>query len=102
MLCRLFEFDGATLARALERTFERRRTVVPAKVPLPLTAEFYGDSGKAVQWRAFLGRNGLEGEGAIFETVAGAIKDFLMPVCLAIHAGDRFEATWAMGGPWRK
>ncbi len=102
MLCRLIEFGGTTLARAVERTFERRRTAVPAEVPLPLTAEFYGDPGKAVQWRAFLGRNGLEGEGTLFETVARAIEGFLMPVCLAIRAGDRFEVTWPMGGPWRR
>ena len=86
----------------MERTFERRRTTVPAEAPLPLTSEFYGDSGKAVQWRAFLGRNGLEGMGATLETVAGAIEGFLMPVCLALHAGDRFEATWPRGGLWRR
>ncbi len=101
VLSRLFEFDGTTLARAVEHTFERRRTAVPTEVPLPLTTEFYGDPGKAVVWRAFLGRNGLEGEGATFETVAGTIEGFLMPVCLAIHSGGRFEATWAIGGPWR-
>lgn len=102
MLSRLFEFDGTTLARAVERTFERRRTAIPAETPLPLTAEFYDDPGKAVQWRAFLGRNGLEGEGTTFETVAGAVEGFLMPVCRAMQAGNRFEATWPMGGPWRR
>jgi hypothetical protein len=101
ILSRLFEFDGTTLARAVERTFERRRTTVPSEPPLPLTAEFYGDPGKAVQWRAFLGRNGLEGKGTTFENVVGAMEGFLMPVCFAIHAGTRFSATWPMGGPWR-
>jgi hypothetical protein len=102
MLCRLFEFDGATLIQAVERTFERRRTTVPAEVPLSLTDEFYGDPGKVVQWRAFLARNGLEGKGATLEAVAGVIEGFMMPVCLALRAGDRFEATWPMGGPWRR
>lgn len=32
-------------------------------------------------------------------TVAGAIEGFLMPVCLIIHEGNRFAATWPMGDP---
>ncbi|MDO3377131.1 nucleotidyl transferase AbiEii/AbiGii toxin family protein [Geoalkalibacter halelectricus] len=102
MLCRLFEFDGATLAQAVERTFERRRTTVPAEAPLSLTVEFHGDPGKVLQWGAFLGRNGLEGMGTTLEAVAGAIEGFLMPICLALRSGERFEATWPMGGPWRR
>lgn len=100
MLCRLFEFHGATLSRAVARTFDRRRTAVPADVPLPLTAEFYGDPGKVIQWKAFFDRNGLEGVGTPFEFVARAIEDFLMPVCLALRANDHFEAIWPKGGPW--
>jgi hypothetical protein len=101
MLARLFEFDGATLVRAVERTFERRRTAVPVELPLALTAEFYADPGKAAQWQAFLRRNGLAGEGTSFATVAAAIEGFLMPLCLAIRAGRRRTTTWPMGGPWR-
>lgn len=99
MLSRLFEFDGTTLARAVERTFERRRTAIPAETPLPLTAEFYDDPGKAVQWRAFLGRNGLEGEGTTFETVAGAVEGFLMPVCRAMQAGTASRRPGRWAGP---
>jgi hypothetical protein len=101
MLARLFEFDGVVLARAIERTFERRQTAIPTEVPLPLRAEFYADPGKAVQWRAFLARNGLAELGTSFETVAVAIERFLLPLCLAIDAGNRFALTWPVGGPWR-
>jgi hypothetical protein len=101
MLARFFEFDGTILARAIERTFERRQTAIPDEVPLPLTAEFYADPAKALQWRAFLGRNDLAEQGTSFETVAVAIERFLMPLCLASHAGNSFASTWPMGGPWR-
>lgn len=43
VLARDFEFDGATLARAISATFGRRKTQVPAVPPLALTSEFGRD-----------------------------------------------------------
>jgi hypothetical protein len=38
-----FEFDGEVLARAIQATFERRRTPLPETIPTALSADFYDD-----------------------------------------------------------
>lgn len=52
--------DPRQLADAIAATFARRRTAIPAGMPLGLTDEFAHDPAKQTQWRAFLGRNRLE------------------------------------------
>ena len=44
VLARTFEFDGPTLSRAIQATFRRRKTDVPATPPLALTAAFATDA----------------------------------------------------------
>ncbi len=44
-----FDFDGALLVEAIESTFTRRGTEVPAGIPLALTIEFSRDTQKARQ-----------------------------------------------------
>ena len=51
-----FSFDGKTLAAAIKAIFETRRTAVPSGIPLALTAEFYEDREKNVQWNAFINK----------------------------------------------
>lgn len=53
--------DEALLARAIAATFERRRTALPADMPVGLSDAFSGDAGRQAQWRAFLARNRIEG-----------------------------------------
>jgi len=56
---RQFEFDGATLAEAIKKTFANRgREIVPE--PLPLTAAFGEDQDRKVQWRTFRRKSRLE------------------------------------------
>ena len=100
VMARTFDFDGTVLKTAIERTFERRRTTVPAEAPLALTGEFFADPAKQMQWRGFLRRNGLSAEDATFEAVTGEIKSFVMPLCAAIHEGNEFTSRWPAGGPW--
>ena len=47
VLARQFEFQGPMLCQAIRATFERRRTPVPAEVPLALSAEFSNDHREA-------------------------------------------------------
>lgn len=49
-LAERMRFEGRRLRRALEATFRRRRTPVPADAPVALTAEFHDDGSKRVQW----------------------------------------------------
>jgi hypothetical protein len=54
LLSRLFSFEGNVLRKALENTFDRRRTTFPASTPFAFTPAFYKDPQKTVQWKAFI------------------------------------------------
>jgi hypothetical protein len=58
LLCRHFDFDGATLARAIRKTFAARGTEVPGQA-IALTPAFAEMPGKSTQWRGFLRKNRL-------------------------------------------
>jgi hypothetical protein len=45
---------------AIARTFERRRTPVPAGCPTGLTREFAQDAIKLAQWKSFVKKSGLD------------------------------------------
>jgi predicted nucleotidyltransferase component of viral defense system len=98
-LAREFQFDGRSLAQALEATFRRQKTEMPAADPLALTGEF--SENKAGQWRAFLKKNGLEAEGATLERVTEELQDFLLPPARAVRSGTKFNLFWRGGGPWK-
>ena len=52
--------DDAQLRRAIEATFARRKTAMPATLPIGLEDAFAEDAAKQVQWRAFLRKNKLD------------------------------------------
>lgn len=54
MLVRTFEIDPARLRRAIEATFSRRGTPLPAALPEGLTDAFAQDDAKQRQWTAFV------------------------------------------------
>lgn len=58
-LARHAMIDRATLAQAIQATFERRKTPVPKIVPLGLSLRFATDPVKLQQWKAFLSKNKL-------------------------------------------
>lgn len=95
-----FEFDGPRLSRAIQKTFERRKTTLPRLSPLCLTAEFAGDRTKQSQWNGFLKRAGLTTEGFTFAQVLAKLEVFLMPPTLAVVRRDDFKSHWPAGGPW--
>lgn len=92
-LSRRFDFDGATLHRAIAATFERRGTALAGEL-LPFTADFIGNADRQTQWRAFLTRNGLEGPPHDFPQLMDALHDFLAPV---VHPTDR---RWRLSAGW--
>ena len=51
--------DDAELRRAIEATFARRQTPMPAARPIGLSDAFANDATKQMQWRAFLKKNKL-------------------------------------------
>ena len=58
IMARQFDFDGVALSQAIQNTFMRRQTSLPAQTPSGLGANFYGDMQKNFQWNAFL-RKGM-------------------------------------------
>jgi predicted nucleotidyltransferase component of viral defense system len=53
MLIESFELEPQRMRRAIDATFARRNTAIPASVPDGLSDEFSADLGKRRQWDAF-------------------------------------------------
>jgi hypothetical protein len=95
-----FDFDGPTLALALEETFFRRNTDLSAE-PVPLTADFARSTDQAMQWREFRRRNRLGDTPDSFLDLMAAVIEFLAPVTAAISESRPFRGVWNSQGPWR-
>jgi predicted nucleotidyltransferase component of viral defense system len=72
------EFDEDLLARAVRRTFERRKTAIPEDA-FALSEDFYADRHKQTQWRAFLRKSGVEAPDD-FTIVGRLLRTFLFPL----------------------
>lgn len=72
VLARHADIDGEIVSKAIHATFERRKTPIPAELPLGLTDEFTQDARKVRQWEAFLRKNGLA--PVTLQEVAEAIR----------------------------
>ncbi|MBL7223160.1 MAG: nucleotidyl transferase AbiEii/AbiGii toxin family protein [Candidatus Brocadiae bacterium] len=100
-MARRFPFDGATLARAIRATFDRRDTPIPATPPVALTAAFARDAQKLTQWKAFLRRHALDAAGLEFGSIIDELRGFLEPPLTALAARVPFVVTWPPSGPWQ-
>jgi predicted nucleotidyltransferase component of viral defense system len=100
-LARQFSFKGGSLSDAISSTFKRRRTEITAVLPIGLTAAFYADADRAVQWRAYINRNKLPGATQDFAVVGELIQSFLSPIWSALVEGKAFNSEWTAGGPWK-
>ena len=100
-LARHFAFEGEQLTRAVNATFERRRTAIPQALPVALTPLFYADADRAQQWRGYLDRNDLPGAPSDFGTVGERLLSFLGEPWHAMAQGAKFIASWPESGPWR-
>lgn len=97
LISRTFSFTGAGLWEAVKRTFERRRTEVPADVPTGLSGGFARDKDR--QWRAFLGRERMAAAPENFDKVTDDLRVFLLSPL--VQNGSAAYA-WSPGGPWRE
>ena len=100
MMSRELQFDGWTLARAIQATFQRRRSTLSHTVPTAFTEEFPGNPDKGTQWNALLSRNRLDVGGVGLTQIIWEIRLFLMPPMLTAARGQEFGETWPAGGPW--
>ena len=95
-----FDFNGATLVRAIRSTFGRRETPLPSDVPVALTGAFSKDDVKRTQWAAFLRKTGLKDMSLSLEEVADSLRSFLESPLRAALKNEPFDRTWQPGGPW--
>ena len=77
--------DETQLADAIQSTFQRRKTPLPAELPLVFTDDFINDRNKEVQWKAFLKRSLLTDCRLSFSQIVGSIQQKLWPVVLELH-----------------
>lgn len=89
-----FDFDGATLTEAIRVTFERRRTPLPAAVPVGLADAFGQHPEKLMQWRAFERKGKLKSGSRELPVVVTRLRDFLMPLVNALGPGQSFAGQW--------
>lgn len=92
------EFDEKLLAKAVSRTFARRKTIVVDE-PFGLTTDFYADRQKQTQWGAFLRKSGIDAPED-FAEIGDLLRTFLLPVLSAAGAGASHSKRWR-GGRWR-
>jgi hypothetical protein len=100
-LSRLFPFDGALLAQAIQATFTRRNTAIPVETPVALTREFADNLMKVTQWQAFLKRNQLTVNDRSFAEVIGDLAEFLLPPVQALAQSAAFSQHWTAATQWR-
>jgi len=93
-LSRTLEFEGATLARAIEATFNRRSTPLPKEAPVALTEEFSEDAGKQALWKAFLRKGRLDADSKTLAEVVTDLREFLMQPTMAAMAAEPFKKKW--------
>ena len=96
-----FEFDRATLAEAVRRAFERRRTPIPAEEPIGLTRAYWENPSRPTQVRAFARRAGLAVPGAPGDEFVQLLGTFLLPILDDLRRDVRQEGIWHPGGPWQ-
>ncbi|HEY3788043.1 MAG TPA: nucleotidyl transferase AbiEii/AbiGii toxin family protein [Urbifossiella sp.] len=100
LLSRRFDFEGATLATAIRKTFEHRGTSV-AVLPTALTKRFGGDAAKQAQWRGFVIKTKLADVTDSLQAVIDDLVPFLIPVAEAIADETGFDRQWRARGPWQ-
>lgn len=100
-LARSVTFEGVALQQALKATFRQRITPLPSVPPLALTATFFADSVKQMQWAAFLRKGRLTNQGIQLSEVAQEIAAFILPVSAAAAIYTPFEKTWQFDTKWQ-
>ena len=98
-----FDYDGQTLCDAIQATFRRRKTPVPAELPLCLQPAFGKDEDRQHLWKAFLTRSASQDISTDdFATALGKIRDFLGPPMLAASREKAvFHSSWLAGKGWQ-
>jgi len=94
-------FEGPKLQRAIQETFSRRETGIPAQIPIALKPAFFEEETKVSQWNAFVGKIADDQVPRDPLKVVKRIKEFLWPVTIAIINGQFLKRTWMNFKKWQ-
>lgn len=95
-------FQGNRLKKAIETTFQRRKTPIPDN-PLVFREEFYENKERQKQWAAFLRKLRLHNINQEFNEIMKRIIYFLEPVIISIRDGTRIDKLWDnTTGSWKE
>jgi hypothetical protein len=97
-----FEFDRATLMEAVRRTFERRHTPIPDQQPIALSRDYWDNSSRPAQMRAFVRRARIAVSEDFPGECARTLDAFLSPVLDGLRGHRVSTGTWRPGGPWQE
>jgi len=100
VLAKHSDFDGPVLSQAVAATFERRRTPIPQGAPIGFSDEFINDAQKEKQWQGFLRKNALD--PMPLAVVIADLREFLLPMLVAISAHGSLDTVWRAGEGWRE
>jgi predicted nucleotidyltransferase component of viral defense system len=101
LLSHRFDFKGESLAKAIAATFARRKTEIPATVPVGLGLGFASDLSKQNQWKAFWRKAVRTEPLPDFKEVVDHAREFLLPAAQAATKTTQWQKVWGKGGPWR-
>ena len=98
ILANRFEFEGNVLQESIRRTFERRKTGIPASEPAAFSAQFAQE--KQSQWRAFIKTSAIADTPDQLEAILASLQEFIFPIFQRLCAERAFVKKWKAGGPW--
>lgn len=98
-ICTTQPLQGDSLGNAIQQTFKRRKTSLPIDLPTAFTSEFYRNSDKQVQWKAFLRKMGIDSEPTLEEAIV-IIAQFLWPLVQIIHKNEVINIEWNPNEGW--
>ncbi len=88
-----FYFHGPSLAVAINDTFNRRQTVLPAALPKSITSDFPTSSQKKLQWKSFLTKTNVSKEVSLKEVIE-EIDRFLAPLLTTLAQKEPIVLNW--------
>lgn len=94
-----YDFDGETLAAAIDATFKARGTAMPSEVTA-FSAGFADSPEKQAQWASFRRKSRLEEAPESFAELVGQIASFVAPVLKALANEELFHLKWTHPGHW--
>ena len=97
-----YNFQSDRLKKAIESTFQRRKTFIPDNL-LIFRLEFHRDEEKQRQWSAFLRKSRLHDVNQGFNEIMERITSFLKPIVDSIKDKNKGNKIWdAKAGCWKK